>query len=197
MRRSDVHGNGVFAVQDLAEGETLIEYKGEIISWKEALRRHPHDPAQPNHTFYFHIDDGRVIDGNVKGNDARWINHSCEPNCEADEVDGRVYIKALRNIAAGEELNYDYGLIIDEPYTPKLLSEFPCWCGSEQCRGTLLTPKDEDEEKKKKKKDKKKAEKKKAEKKEAEKKEAKKAEKKAGKKAEKKKSARKDKSGKD
>lgn len=193
MRRSDVHGNGVFAVQDLAEGETLIEYKGEIISWKEALRRHPHDPAQPNHTFYFHIDDGRVIDGNVKGNDARWINHSCEPNCEADEVDGRVYIKALRNIAAGEELNYDYGLIIDEPYTPKLLSEFPCWCGSEQCRGTLLTPKDEDEEKKKKKK----AEKKKAEKKEAEKKEAKKAEKKAGKKAEKKKSARKDKSGKD
>jgi uncharacterized protein len=202
MRRSDVHGNGVFAVQDLAEGETLIEYKGEIISWKEALRRHPHDPAQPNHTFYFHIDDGRVIDGNVKGNDARWINHSCEPNCEADEVDGRVYIKALRNIAAGEELNYDYGLIIDEPYTPKLLSEFPCWCGSEQCRGTLLTPKDEDEEKKKKKKAEKKAEKK-----EAEKKEAKKAEKKAGKKAEKKseaksgkaekKSARKDKSEKD
>lgn len=199
MRRSDVHGNGVFAVQDLAEGETLIEYKGEVINWKEALRRHPHDPTQPNHTFYFHIDDGRVIDGNVKGNDARWINHSCEPNCEADEVDGRVYIKALRNIAAGEELNYDYGLIIDEPYTPKLLSEFPCWCGSEQCRGTLLTPKDEDEEKKKKKKAKKKAEKKKAEKKEARKAE-KKAEKKAGKKAEKKaekKSAKKDKSAKD
>lgn len=196
MRRSDVHGNGVFAVQDLAEGETLIEYKGEVISWKEALRRHPHDPAQPNHTFYFHIDDGRVIDGNVKGNDARWINHSCEPNCEADEVDGRVYIKALRNIAAGEELNYDYGLIIDEPYTPKLLSEFPCWCGSEQCRGTLLTPKDEDEEKKKKKKAKKKAEKKKAEKKEAKKKEARKAEKKAEAKAEKK-SAKKAKSAKD
>ncbi|WP_295987090.1 SET domain-containing protein-lysine N-methyltransferase [uncultured Variovorax sp.] len=199
MRRSDVHGNGVFAVQDLAEGETLIEYKGEVISWKEALRRHPHDPSQPNHTFYFHIDDGRVIDGNVKGNDARWINHSCEPNCEADEVDGRVYIKALRNIAAGEELNYDYGLIIDEPYTPKLLAEFPCWCGSEQCRGTLLTPKDEDEEKKNKKKAKKKAEKKKAEKK-AEKKEAKKdakkAEKKAGKKAQQK-SAKKGKSAKD
>ena len=191
-RRSNVHGNGVFAVQDLAEGETLIEYKGEVINWKEALRRHPHDPAQPNHTFYFHIDDGRVIDGNVKGNDARWINHSCEPNCEADEVDGRVYIKALRNISAGEELNYDYGLIIDEPYTPKLLSEFPCWCGSEQCRGTLLTPKDDEKKKKKKAK---KAEKKKAEKKEAKKAE-KKAEKKAGKKSEKK-SAKKDKSDKD
>jgi len=178
-RRSTVHGNGVFAVQDLAEGETLIEYKGQVISWKEALRRHPHDPLQPNHTFYFHIDDGRVIDGNVEGNAARWINHSCEPNCEADEVDGRVYIKALRNIAAGEELNYDYGLVIDEPYTEKLLSEFPCWCGSEQCRGTLLTPKDEDEEKDKKKK---KKAKKKAEKKKTEAKEAKKAEKKAEKK---------------
>lgn len=154
-RRSGVHGNGVFAVQDIAEGETLIEYKGEIISWKEALRRHPHDPTQPQHTFYFHVDDDRVIDGNVDGNASRWINHSCEPNCEADEQKGRVFIKALRNIAAGEELNYDYGLIIDEPYTRQLLSEFPCWCGSEDCRGTLLAPKDDDEAKKKKKKKKK------------------------------------------
>ena len=149
-RRSDVHGNGVFAVQDIAEGETLIEYKGEIINWKEALRRHPHDPSQPNHTFYFHIDDGRVIDGNVNGNASRWINHSCDPCCEADEVDGRVFIKALRNISAGEELNYDYGLIIDEPYTKKLKAEFACWCGSENCRGTLLTPKPKKKDKKKK-----------------------------------------------
>ncbi|MDM0105999.1 SET domain-containing protein-lysine N-methyltransferase [Variovorax sp. J22R24] len=146
-RRSGVHGNGVFAVQDIAEGETLIEYKGEVITWKEALRRHPHDPTQPNHTFYFHIDDGRVIDGGVNGNAARWINHSCEPSCEADEQDGRVFIKALRNIAAGEELSYDYGLIIDEPYTKKLKAEFPCWCGSETCRGTLLAPKDDKEKK--------------------------------------------------
>ncbi|MEJ7686384.1 MAG: SET domain-containing protein-lysine N-methyltransferase [Variovorax sp.] len=149
-RRSGVHGNGVFAVQDIAEGETLIEYRGELISWKEALRRHPHDPAQPNHTFYFHIDDGHVIDGGVNGNASRWINHSCEPNCEADETEGRVFVKALRNIAAGEELAYDYGLIIDEPYTKALKAEFPCWCGSENCRGTLLAPKPrKDKEKKK------------------------------------------------
>jgi SET domain-containing protein len=180
-RRSGVHGNGVFAVQDIAEGETLIEYKGEIISWKEALRRHPHDPTQPQHTFYFHVDDDRVIDGNVDGNASRWINHSCEPNCEADEQKGRVFIKALRNIAAGEELNYDYGLIIDEPYTRKLLSEFPCWCGSEDCRGTLLAPKDDEAGKKKKKK-------KKA------KKAAKQAEKKAEKQAVKKKNAKAEKS---
>jgi SET domain-containing protein len=151
-RRSGIHGNGVFAVQDIAEGETLIEYKGEVISWKEALRRHPHDPAQPNHTFYFHIDDDHVIDGKVQGNAARWINHSCEPNCEADEDEGRVFIKALRNIAAGEELNYDYGLMIDEPYTKKLLSEYPCWCGSADCRGTLLAPKPGKKTKKKEKK---------------------------------------------
>ena len=141
VRRSGVHGKGVFAVQRIAEGETIIEYVGEVINWKEALRRHPHDPKDPNHTFYFHIDENRVIDAKVGGNSARWINHSCDPNCEADEEDGRVFIKALRNIKPGEELNYDYGLIIDEPYTKKLKAEYPCWCGAKLCRGTLLAPK--------------------------------------------------------
>ncbi len=140
-RRSGVHGKGVFAVQDIAEGETLIEYIGEIISWQEAQARHPHDPAQPNHTFYFSLEDGNVIDALHGGNSSRWINHSCDGNCEADEVGGRVFIKALRNIPAGEELNYDYGLIIDERYTPKLKAEYPCWCGASTCRGTLLAPK--------------------------------------------------------
>ena len=140
-RRSGVHGKGVFALQDLAEGETLIEYVGEVISWPQALERHPHDPAQPNHTFYFHIDDGRVIDAKHGGNSSRWINHSCQPNCEADEDGGRVFIKALRNIAAGEELFYDYGLVIDARHTQKLLADYPCWCGADDCRGTLLAPK--------------------------------------------------------
>ena len=135
-----MHGKGVFALQDLAEGETLIEYVGEVISWPEALRRHPHDPAQPNHTFYFHINETQVIDANVGGNSSRWINHSCQPNCEADEIGERVFIKALRNIAAGDELFYDYGLVIDAKYTKKLLADYPCWCGAPGCRGTLLTP---------------------------------------------------------
>ena len=142
VRRSGVHGKGVFALQDLAEGETLIEYVGEIISWDEAQDRHPHDPKDPNHTFYFHVNEDRVIDALHGGNSSRWINHSCDPNCEADEDNERVFIKALRNIKAGEELNYDYGLIIDEPYTKKLLAEYPCWCGAKNCRGTLLSPKD-------------------------------------------------------
>jgi hypothetical protein len=141
VRRSGVHGKGVFALQPIAAGETIIEYTGELITWKEALRRHPHDPAQPNHTFYFHIDDQHVIDANVGGNAARWINHACDTNCEADERDGRVFIQATRDIAPGEELFYDYGLVIDERYTPKLKKEYACHCGSRRCRGTLLAPK--------------------------------------------------------
>ena len=140
-RRSGVHGKGVFALQDIAEGETILEYVGEIISWPEAQERHPHDPADPNHTFYFHIDEGHVIDALHGGNSSRWINHACDPNCEADEQNGRIFIKALRNIRAGEELNYDYGLIIDERYTPRLKAEYSCRCGARNCRGTLLAPK--------------------------------------------------------
>jgi SET domain-containing protein len=140
-RRSGVHGKGVFALQDLAEGETLIEYVGEVISWADAQARHPHDPQDPNHTFYFHIDEHRVIDALFGGNSSRWINHACNPNCEASEEDGRIFIKALRNIYAGEELNYDYGLIIEARYTAKLKAEYPCWCGAPNCRGTLLAPK--------------------------------------------------------
>ena len=141
VRRSGVHGKGVFAVAPIASGEQLIEYTGEVITWPEALRRHPHDPSDPDHTFYFHIDDKHVIDANVGGNAARWINHACAPNCEADEQDGRVFIKALRDIAPGEELFYDSGLVIDERYTSKLKKQFACRCGTPGCRGTMLAPK--------------------------------------------------------
>ena len=142
VRKSGVHGKGVFALQPIAKGERIIEYTGEIIGWPEALRRHPHDPKDPNHTFYFSLDDGsHVIDAKVGGNASRWINHACEPNCEADEEEGRVFIQALRRIKPGEELFYDYGLVIDERYTPKLKKEYACRCGSPQCRGTMLSPK--------------------------------------------------------
>jgi SET domain-containing protein len=141
VRRSAIHGRGVYALCDIPAGATIIEYLGEVITWQEAQARHPHDPLDPNHTFYFHVDEQRVIDAKHTGNSARWINHSCDGNCEAVERNGRVFIKARRNIAAGEELHYDYGLIIDERYTPKLKAEYPCWCGSAGCRGTLLAPK--------------------------------------------------------
>jgi hypothetical protein len=141
VRRSGVHGRGVFAMRDIPEGDRLLEYQGEVIDWPEALRRHPHDPSQPNHTFYFHLDDGRVIDGNVNGNASRWINHACEPNCEADEIDGRIFIRALRDLRAGEELFFDYRLVIDERLTARLKREYACHCGSPRCRGTMLASK--------------------------------------------------------
>ena len=141
VRRSGVHGKGVFASRDFEPGETVIEYTGERIAWDEALRRHPHDPDQPDHTFYFQLESGDTIDALYGGNASRWINHACEPNCEAEETDGRVFIKTLRAIRAGEELNYIYGLTLDERYTPALKKRFECRCGSPRCTGTMLVPK--------------------------------------------------------
>ena len=141
MRRSGVHGKGVYALTDFEADERVIEYTGEVISWKEALHRHPHDPSDPNHTFYFHIDDQTVIDGAREGNVARWINHGCDPNCDTEVIDNRVFVKALRPIVAGEELFYDYRLTIDERYTPALKKQFECRCGAETCRHTMLAPK--------------------------------------------------------
>ena len=141
VRKSGVHGKGVFAVQPIRKGEAFIEYIGEVIGWPEALRRHPHDPEQPDHTFYFHLDDERVIDGLVGGNASRWINHACAPNCEAEDDSGRVWLKALRNIKVGEELFFDYGLVIDERHTAALKKRFECRCGAKTCRGTMLAPK--------------------------------------------------------
>ncbi|TFV90960.1 SET domain-containing protein [Oxalobacteraceae bacterium OM1] len=141
VRNSPVHGRGVFAIRKIAEGSRIIEYKGERITGDEAVRRENLKPADDFHTFFFSLDDGNIIDGGSKGNNARWINHSCEPNCQAQEDDGRVFIYALRDIAPGEELNYDYGLIIDERLTPTLKRNYRCLCGSAECRGTLLATK--------------------------------------------------------
>ncbi|MGC9237588.1 MAG: SET domain-containing protein [Thiomonas sp.] len=141
VQDSPIHGRGVFARRPIRAGQRLLEYKGERIDWPEALRRHPHDPAQPNHTFYFSLGDATVIDGGVQGNSARWINHSCAPNCEAQQIGNRVFIDALRDIAPGEELFFDYALELDARYTAKLKRDYACRCGAPNCRGTLLAPK--------------------------------------------------------
>lgn len=143
VRRSGVHGRGVYALRKIKKGETIVEYKGQMVTWEQAERRHPHNADDPDHTFFFHIDDDHVIDANVGGNSARWINHACDPNCESDVDDEqqRVFIKALRKIRRGEELFYDYGLVVDERYTKKLKKRFACRCGARKCRGTMLAPK--------------------------------------------------------
>jgi hypothetical protein len=143
-RKSGVHGKGVFAVQDIPEGETIIEYVGEIITWKEAQRRHPWNPEDPNHTFYFHVDDGRVIDALSAATPRAGSTTRATPTARPTRKTAGCSSRALRNIKAGEELNYDYGLIIDEPYTKKLKAEYPCWCGSQElprhAAGAQATP---------------------------------------------------------
>jgi SET domain-containing protein len=143
VKQSSVHGKGVFAVTDIAKNTQIIEYTGDRISWKQAVKRHPHDPAQPTHTFYFGLDDGSVIDALFGGNASMWINHSCKPNCKAIEEDvgkkSGVFLYAKKNIKAGEELFYDYGLSIEGKITKALKKDYQCHCGHKNCRGTMLS----------------------------------------------------------
>ena len=139
VRNSKIHGKGVFANAFLPKGSRIIEYKGRRITEKKADDKYGDDEG--THTFLFLIENAMVIDANYEGNSSRWINHSCDPNCDADEVDGRVYIVALRNILPGQELTYDYQLIVEERYTPALKKMYACGCGSKKCRGHILGPK--------------------------------------------------------
>ena len=139
VRSSGIHGRGVFATTLIKRGTSIIEYKGKRSSWDDAMERPDSDPDDPAHTFLFEIDDGRVIDARIRGNAARWINHSCQPNCITQETEkGRVYIEAKRKIQPGEELTYDYRLTIDGKLTKKERAQYVCRCGTPRCRGTLL-----------------------------------------------------------
>lgn len=138
VRESKIHGRGVFATRKIPAGTLVIEYDGERMTAKQADRRYNPSPDNPTHTFYFSLENGKVIDG---ANDARWINHACEPNCEAREENGRIFIYALRDIRRGEELNYDYGLVVEERYTPSIKRAYACLCGAPTCRRTMLAPK--------------------------------------------------------
>ncbi|WP_241082200.1 SET domain-containing protein [Achromobacter xylosoxidans] len=151
VRRSKLHGNGVFAARKIPAGTRIIEYGGARISAKEADRRHPTNPDDPFHTFFFALSSGRVIDGGDQGNDARWINHSCAPNCEAQEGKHgkRVYIVALQDIPRGTELSYDYGLVLDGRITKALKEGYKCLCGTPPCRGTMLALPEKKKKKKK------------------------------------------------
>ncbi len=138
VRRSRVHGRGVFAVADLPAEEELIEYRGEVIAWETAHERYADSDAEDGHTYFFDLGDGTVIDGGRRGNAARFINHGCDPNCEAVDDEGRIFIRTVRPIGTGEELFIDYQLTIDEPLTAELRETYACRCGAASCRGTML-----------------------------------------------------------
>jgi len=139
VRHSAIHGRGVFAATPIAKGMQIIEYRGERTTWEIVCERPASDPDDPAHTFIFELSDGRVIDAGVRGSVARWINHSCAPNCKSfEDDDGRVFIEARRAIAPGEELTYDYRLSLDGRITRKIREEYACRCGAKRCRGSLL-----------------------------------------------------------
>ena len=141
VRNSRIHGKGGFANRRIHAGERVVEYTGERITEKEADRRYPFDDDERHHTFLFRLDDGMIIDALYGGHPVRFINHSCNPNCEALEEDGRILISALKNIPKGQELAYDYNFILEERHTPKAKAQYPCYCGSRNCRGTILARK--------------------------------------------------------
>ena len=139
VRSSPTHGRGAFATRTIRKGARIVEYRGAHSSWAVARERPPSDPSDPYHTLLFELSDGSVIDAGVRGNAARWINHGCEPNCEAIEYDdGRVFIHARRTIRAGEELTYDYRLSFVGPISRRAREALRCRCGAKRCRGTLL-----------------------------------------------------------
>jgi SET domain-containing protein len=141
VRRSRIHGRGVFAARDIPKGTRIIEYRGARISYDLAAELYPDFDDQPTHTFLFELDEDTVIDAGQRGNAARWINHSCVPNCEAVDEGGRIYIEAIRRIRAGEELGYDYNITLEERHTAAERRRWACLCGAVNCRGTLLAPK--------------------------------------------------------
>ncbi len=141
VRHSPVHGYGVFALRRIRKGTTVIEYLGDRITHAEADERYADKDEKDNHTFLFTVDSRTVIDAGRNGNEARFINHGCEPNCESGILEKRVFIDAIRTIRAGEELVYDYQITRD-PDDPDDVDEvFACRCGAPGCRGSMLEPK--------------------------------------------------------
>jgi SET domain-containing protein len=127
FRSSVIHGTGGYARRDMAAGTRVIEYVGERITKAESLRR-----CELDNQYIFELDEEVDVDGNVSWNLARFINHSCAPNCEVELDGGRIWILALRDIKAGEELTFNYGYDLED------YREHPCCCGSRDCVGYMV-----------------------------------------------------------
>lgn len=137
-RVSPIHGRGVYATRRIAKGTNVIEYVGEIVTFEEGQARYDDDCDPLAHVLLFNLGNGTMIDGGSGGNISTLINHSCEPNCKSVVVDGRIYIRAIRTIQAGEELSYDY-LICRSQWTPEEIGHrYACNCGAPKCRGTMM-----------------------------------------------------------
>lgn len=141
IKKSTIHGNGVFAARDIKEGERIIEYLGEKITKEESNRRGLEQEEKSKKTgegavYIFELDDEYDIDGNFDYNDARFINHACETNCEAENIDGHIWIVATCDIKKGEEILYNYGYALEHFF------EHPCRCGKPNCVGYIVAVED-------------------------------------------------------
>ncbi|HVZ48196.1 MAG TPA: SET domain-containing protein-lysine N-methyltransferase [Gemmatimonadaceae bacterium] len=139
VKKSKIAGLGAFATRNIRKGERIVEYLGERVSHKVADARYDDHADGAHHTFLFSVNRSVVIDAYVDGNDARFINHSCDGNCESEIENGRVFIDAIKDIRTGEELTYDYAYGRDGSETPEEETGlYGCRCGSRKCRGTIL-----------------------------------------------------------
>jgi uncharacterized protein len=136
--KSAIAGRGVFATRRIRKGTRILEYTGERISPQEADERYDDDAMDVHHTFLFIVDDDTIVDAAVRGNAARFINHSCDPNCEAAVEDGRIWVTAIRDIAPGTELVYDYGYERAGQFKKSYWELYACRCGAKRCRGIIL-----------------------------------------------------------
>jgi len=140
VRRSKVHGLGVFATRALRKGDVIAEYTGERISHAEANWRYRDRDFNDSHTFLFTVSSRTVIDARRRGNDTRFINHRCDPNCEPQIRRGRVFIVAIRAIRPGDELGFEYNIGREDDDPPNVDDIYACRCGARRCRGTILWP---------------------------------------------------------
>jgi SET domain-containing protein len=140
LRQSSIQGMGAFATRRIRKGARIIEYTGERITQAQADERYDDEAMGRHHTFLFTLDEKTVIDAAVGGNEARFINHCCDPNCEALIEDDRIFIFALKNITAGQELCYDYAYERAEGMDEESEKLYVCRCGAKNCRGTILAP---------------------------------------------------------
>jgi hypothetical protein len=138
VRHSPIHGYGVFAARRIRKGTTVMEYLGDRVSHAQADSRYEDKDPNDNHTFLFTVDAKTVIDAGVNGNEARYINHGCDPNCESTAMNKRIFIEAIRTIRPGEELSYDYQIQRDSDDAADVDEVYACRCGAKNCRGSML-----------------------------------------------------------
>jgi uncharacterized protein len=138
VRHSRIHGYGVFALRRIRKGTTVIEYLGDRVTHDLANERYADKDPKDGHTFLFTVDAKTVIDAGVNGNEARFVNHGCHPNCQTVNTGKRIFIEALRTIQPGEELAYDYQIQRDDDDPADVDVIFACRCGAKNCRGSML-----------------------------------------------------------